>query len=108
MKLDELTPQEHEDLRVWQTNMRTLIAMLGRVAKQVDVPALVAFATIRVAPILEKLDATEVPPNPTGYAGSRDMTVAELIALRTAAHGLIAALEQSRPLMLAAAGINAE
>lgn len=92
------TEQQKADVALLFTNLAGLFSALSKAANAVNPLGLQAFAAARVTPLIqaimtENLHAADLIPNPTGYAGKQDVTVAEFNQMQTVANALMATLQ---------------
>jgi hypothetical protein len=106
MEYDDLTAEQKADIARYDTFLRGMISSLFALYKAAGPSQWEAFAKSSVDVPLATLDATEIIPNSTGLAGSKDLTAAEFTALQTMARGLVALANEQLPLIVKAIGIN--
>ena len=107
MAYADLTDTEKEDVEVFFTTVAPLLRNFAKLMKEIDPESLETWITEVIVPILSQLNATDVVPNPTTYAGSVDMELQELVVIRNIISELRLVRSDNRSELVKFIGINA-
>lgn len=108
MAYKDLTKAEQDLLASEDKKIRNILRQFMQLVRDVDFLVWEQWSEQTISPLLGKLGGEELLPNTTTLAGARDMTVADVDAVRSIAKQLYSIGADNLPLIVKAIGINAQ
>lgn len=103
---ESLTQAQKDDIAALDKFLRSLFTALEGVNKQATPDVWNSFASTNVDPVTATIDAGEVIPNSTNYAGAKDLTIEEFKALQALSVQLQVLRGTNIGLIVKAVGVN--